>query len=316
MQDTSESAGRPQVLVLMATRNGVPWLAEQLDSVLSQRDVDVRLLVRDDGSTDQTPQRLLEFAAREPRMTVMPDRTATGSAAGNFFALMASCDVGTCQFIALADQDDEWLPDKLSRAVQALRSSGAAGYSASVRASWPDGRTHDLIQTPQTRWADFLFEGAGQGCSFVLDATFFRQVQSTLRANRAAFSQLHYHDWALYALCRSSGLRWHFDPKVCLNYRQHASNDTGARASGAGLRRRVALIREGWYRRQVDAVACLVQTVRPGDPATARWQAIRIKDQGSNWSHRASRLWFVIRHGRRRLQDRAILATAVLCGYL
>ena len=53
----------PIVLVLMSTYNGERFLKEQIDSILSQEGVDVRLLVRDDGSTDRTWEILEVYAS-------------------------------------------------------------------------------------------------------------------------------------------------------------------------------------------------------------------------------------------------------------
>lgn len=39
----------PKCVVLMASYNGIPFISEQIDSILSQAEVDVRLFVRDDG---------------------------------------------------------------------------------------------------------------------------------------------------------------------------------------------------------------------------------------------------------------------------
>jgi rhamnosyltransferase len=306
----------PGVLVLMATRNGQSWVDEQLESILRQQDVDLRVLVRDDGSSDDTPERIRAWASRHPRVSLLADRTPTGSAAGNFFALMDACDPANTEFIAFADQDDVWHPRKLARAVEALRRSGATGYSAAVRAVWDDGKVRDLVQHPQVRAADFLFEGAGQGCSFVLRASFLLRVQRIRQDHPEVFQSLHYHDWALYALCRAAGGRWEFDPQPCLDYRQHAGNDTGARASGQGLTRRMQLIRQGWYWRQVMAVTGLVRSVHPDNVAARAWHEIASEEAGPGLGKRGRRLLFVARHGRRRPIDRVILMAAVAFGYL
>ena len=57
------------VLVLLSTYNGEKFLREQLDSILSQKDVNVFLMVRDDGSTDQTCELLKEYAGNYPNIT-------------------------------------------------------------------------------------------------------------------------------------------------------------------------------------------------------------------------------------------------------
>jgi rhamnosyltransferase len=53
----------PIVLVLMSTYNGERFLKEQIDSILAQEGVDVRLLVRDDGSKDNTCTILSGYAS-------------------------------------------------------------------------------------------------------------------------------------------------------------------------------------------------------------------------------------------------------------
>ena len=53
------------VLVLMSTYNGEAYLTEQVESILKQADVNVKLLVRDDGSTDNTLRILNKYATEE-----------------------------------------------------------------------------------------------------------------------------------------------------------------------------------------------------------------------------------------------------------
>src|SRR5690348_2804286 len=55
---------RPQVLVLLASYNGGAWIGEQIESILAQKEVDVHVIVRDDGSTDGTRTRVAQFAHR------------------------------------------------------------------------------------------------------------------------------------------------------------------------------------------------------------------------------------------------------------
>ena len=52
-----------RILVLMSTYNGEKYLEAQIDSVLSQKDVNVDLLVRDDGSSDKTCEILQKYSA-------------------------------------------------------------------------------------------------------------------------------------------------------------------------------------------------------------------------------------------------------------
>lgn len=49
------------ILVLMSTYNGEKYLKEQIDSILAQKNVEVTIRVRDDGSTDGTIRILEEY---------------------------------------------------------------------------------------------------------------------------------------------------------------------------------------------------------------------------------------------------------------
>ena len=60
----AEATIEPRVLVLLATFDGRRYLPAQLDSILAQHDVDVRVLISDDGSTDGTVDYLRERSCR------------------------------------------------------------------------------------------------------------------------------------------------------------------------------------------------------------------------------------------------------------
>jgi rhamnosyltransferase len=299
-----------RVLVLLAARNGASWIERQIVSVLDQRDTDVVIDVRDDGSSDATRVIVEGIAARDVRLRLRPDHASSGSAAGNFFHLMRGADPHGFDLIAFCDQDDEWFPDKLARAAARLRGEGADGYSAAVQARWATGTQRTLAQNPNLRSADYLFEGAGQGCTFVMTAALFGYVQRGLRDAGAATTGLHYHDWAVYALARSFGMRWIMDPQPVMTYHQHAANDTGARRSLSGVLGRIAKIRDGWYRTQVGAIVAFICAVNPIDVQARRWAAL---SEIGGLIGTLRRLSFVARHGRRRRSDRIVQEIAVLC---
>jgi glycosyltransferase involved in cell wall biosynthesis len=106
------------VQVLLATYNGERFLREQIDSILAQTLPGVSILARDDGSNDSTPQILEDYGRRSPdRFRILPTVTPTGSARDNFLALLHASEA---PYIAFADQDDVWLPQKLERQMNAM----------------------------------------------------------------------------------------------------------------------------------------------------------------------------------------------------
>lgn len=306
---------RCAVLVLLASRNGAEYLPRQIETLVEQTEVSVNIMVRDDNSADDTRDIVSVLARNDCRIKLWPEHQATGSAAGNFFKLIVGSDLAKVDYVAFCDQDDEWFEGKLARAISQLRARGADGYSAGVEAFWPDGSKKQLVQNNRTRFADHLFEGAGQGCTFVMTKSFFMEVQAILSRHRDHLANLHYHDWTIYALARTLGKKWVIDDIPTMAYRQHSNNDTGARGSISGLRRRVSLIRNGWYRRQVDNVTDLMLLVSAGDSAATRWRDLSLRHQDGLWA-RLCRFHFVMTKGRRRFIDRGVLMLAVVFGYL
>jgi rhamnosyltransferase len=217
-------------------------------------------------------------------------------------------------YVALSDQDDIWLPDKLHHAVKMLSGSGAGGYSCSVIARWPDGREVVFRQSEHLRDADHLFEGAGQGCTFVLTRALFENVQSVFRTCPDLTARLIYHDWAIYALARVRGIAWAFDSEPFIVYRQHADNDTGARHSLDGIQRRMRLLTNGRYARQVLTICQMCFKVAPEDRLVRRW--LELDSFASPVKQRVGKALFCARYGRRRFGDRMITSAAALAGWL
>lgn len=304
----------PRVLVLMATYNGALWLREQLDSILSQQGVEVQILVGDDCSRDTTRTVVVEHAEQGARIRVVGWDQSSGSAGANFRRLYRFVPPGAAfDFVALADQDDLWAPDKILSAVQALQTSGCDGYSCSVRAFQPDGHTWTLSQSARTRRTDFLFEGAGQGCTFVLSWEMFLRIGQFCRQQARAVEALHYHDWLVYLLVRAWGGRWYFDPVPHMDYRQHGGNEIGARGGVAAVWRRLPLLRDGWFARQVEA-ALQLWVLAGGQDAMVD-EVGRLMRQNTAVS-RIRLALLVAAHSRRRWGDRAVLVVAALAGWM
>lgn len=99
-------SNKPMVSVVLPTCNRAWTLAEAVDSVLGQDDVNVELIVVDDGSTDDTRHLLSGYGER---ITVIRQENRGVSAARNTGIRAASSEL-----IALIDSDDTWLPGKLS----------------------------------------------------------------------------------------------------------------------------------------------------------------------------------------------------------
>jgi rhamnosyltransferase len=308
----SAEAARPRVLILLATYNGSRWIREQMESILAQEGVDLAVAVRDDASTDGTRWELARFEDDE-RVRIVAAPAASGSAARNFLSLIRENAAGTFDFVAFADQDDLWHRDKLARACRMLAASTAAGYSSATIAAWED-REQVVKPSGAPTASDFLFEGAGQGCTFVLTAGLYERVRGFLAALREPTERLHYHDWLVYALTRSWGLQWCFDAAPSMRYRQHEGNDTGARGTFNGIARRLSLVRQGWYRTQLHVIAEACMAAAPANYTVLAWHREFVRPVG--WRRRLQLARFCLQGGRRRTRDNMIVVLAALCGWI
>ena len=309
----STKAARPNVLVLLASYNGSRWIREQMESILAQQGIDLAIAVRDDASTDGTRWELARFE-NDGRVRIGAATAASGSAARNFLALIRENAADAFDFVAFADQDDLWNPEKLSRACSTLVAAGSVGYSSATVATWEDGRERVLKLSGMPTASDFLFEGAGQGCTFVLTADFYERVRRFLATQAELTNRIHYHDWLVYALARSWGMQWSFDPVPSVLYRQHDTNDTGARHSLAGITRRFSLIRQGWYRGQLSAIAQLCLAAAPASPAIRAWNSILL--QSDSCRRRLRIAGFCLGGGRKKSLDNAVILFSALAGWI
>jgi len=299
----------PRICVLMASYNGADFIADQIATILHQQDVEVTLFIRDDGSSDATPDIIAAEAQRDARVRVMdPQGISTGSAARNFLRMLGTVDFGDADYVALADQDDFWLSHKLRRAVERIERERAGGYSANLVAFDNDGlrapwllRKHD-----QPRRFDHFFQGASAGCTYVLSRTAADAMRPWLATLEFPADYGISHDWLIYAFVRNRALRWVYDDAALILYRQHSANVYGAQPGLRSVAAHIKLLRTHWYRRHVLWVASQLD-LSAEEQALARRVA-----RGTL----ADRLWLLAHASqlRRRPRDALMLRLAIATG--
>src|SRR5688572_25821556 len=105
-----------KISVCMATYNGASFIREQIESILPQLEPGDEIIFSDDGSTDSTLQVIADY--HEKRFKIF-QHTRTGSPARSFEKGLRQC---TGELIFLTDQDDIWMPEKVSRMKHYLQS--------------------------------------------------------------------------------------------------------------------------------------------------------------------------------------------------
>ncbi len=221
--------------ILLSTYNGQKYLKEQLDSLLSQTYQDFKIILRDDGSTDNTLEIITNYIHNYPEKFLLLDNKNTNLGSTNsFFYLLKN---SSSEFIMFCDQDDVWNNNKLEifleyynryvsdKTKPVLIHSAADVVDSNLNKlnqatqlfnKYKDGMKHTLI------WQ--IFQNDVTGCTLMINAAMRNIV------NKIDFSQhkVIQHDWFLaqIAYCYNSK---YYIPEKTIKYRQHAGNVIGVK---------------------------------------------------------------------------------------
>ena len=217
------------VAILMCTKDGAAFLAEQLHSIAEQTHTNWSLIVSDDGSTDAT----LNIIARSPkaaRKNRDPQQPRQGVCA-NFLSLATNPGI-TANYFAFSDKNDIWYKNKLQRALAWLVTVPGdvpAVYCGRTELVSNDGRSYGLspLFTPPNSVRRRDRAKSQGGNRMVFNAAAKRLLEATGRLDVVL------HDWWMYQLVSAVGGAVHYDPQPMLKYRQHPDNLIGSNRGGA-----------------------------------------------------------------------------------
>ena len=219
-----------RISVALCTYNGAPFLGEQLESIAAQTRQPDELVVFDDRSADGTPDILREFGAKARfpvRLNFNPENVGSTK---NFERAIRAC---SGDVIALSDQDDVWLPEKLARTEAVFDASPEVGLVFS------DGAVVDAELRPlgHRLWQAFLFKPRLQRRLREGRATEVLLKYNVVTGATMAFRSRHIplilpipegvvHDWWI-ALLISFVAPLMMIPAPLVRYRQHGGNQIG-----------------------------------------------------------------------------------------
>ena len=251
------------VLVILASYNGVKYIEEQIDSIIAQMGVNVTLIIFDDCSNDGTVE-LVSTLKKYEQVQLIHNNVPTGSAANNFFNALSSFEDSFLQrfdFIAFADQDDIWLPNKLQVASKSLDSNKSDLYMSNL-ILWEEKINKKSIikkSFPQKKY-DYLFEGGSAGCTYVFTSFFGKELKNILKTLNYKDWQFFSHDWFVYFFARLNHFKVVIDKNAYILYRIHDTNVHGQlnTFSFFAIKERLRLITEGWYFKQAKGFMSLL----------------------------------------------------------
>lgn len=224
------------IAVLMSTYNGQKYIMKQIESIIGQKNVRIKLFIRDDGSTDGTKE-VLEKVLREHDNVIVWFGDNIGWRQ-SFAQLIL--DAGDFDYYAFADQDDYWMEDKLVCAINAIRSHDNTPCVYRGRSIISDGNLNpsDAIfpKGPVISPTRALFQNYCQGCTMV----FNRCLRDLYVKHPIPKSS---HDVWLPLIALHTGIIVD-DSQPHMLYRVHASNASAGKSFMQTLRKRIKVVKK------------------------------------------------------------------------
>lgn len=234
-----------KVLILLSTYNGEKYLPELFTSVLNQKSVDIHILVRDDGSEDNTIKYLKSLSDSRIDYYIGENKRAVGS----FLELIQKAPLDY-DYYAFCDQDDVWLEDKMETAILQLNkldaSKPALYYSGQIITD--DKLTilyrHDL-DTKRSVKANCIFNQMA-GCTAVFNMVLLKELKKYTPTN------IYGHDVWCYRVCAALGGNIVVESIGHILYRQHDDNVVGLQN---GIRGKIKRIKDYIFKYNASSYA-------------------------------------------------------------
>lgn len=223
----------------MATYNGEKFLAQQIESIQKQTFKEWNLLIRDDGSSDKTCDIIRNFTAKDSRIRFINENEHHNLGVIKSFFTLVNYEVA--DFYFFSDQDDVWLPEKLSVSLEAAKHKASDVPLLVYTDLKVVNQELNILQDSMIR-----AQSHHANTTLLPELTENTVTGGTMMINHALAEKwftpndILMHDWFLALLAASLGEIIYLDLPTQL-YRQHDNNVLGART----MDKRFKILREG-----------------------------------------------------------------------
>ncbi len=226
--------GEDKISIALCTFNGAEYLLEQLESIAAQSLQPGEVVISDDRSDDNTITIAERFRTKADfPVRIIKNRTRLG-VVNNFAQAIEQCEN---DYIALCDQDDLWLPDRLAISYRVMKEAEAVAGRANpllVHSDLMVGNSGGRVIAPSFRKKNNLIFAAEDPLKNLLVQNFV--TGCTVLINRALAetalpfpAEARLHDWWLALVAAVQG-RIISIPEATVIYRQHPQNVIGSKA--------------------------------------------------------------------------------------
>ncbi|GGJ00832.1 glycosyltransferase family 2 protein [Paenibacillus hunanensis] len=240
--------------VLMSTYNGAKYISAQLDSIFSQPYKPIHILIRDDGSSDETISIIEKYQTHYPNRIKLLKGANIG-VIPSFWSLLQHAD-RQAAYYSFCDQDDVWMTHKVETSVRLLQSLETDKQQPTHATSFDednnDGFRQKFIPTlvctdtqltdgdlnPTVIWPGMphlkpsfynaLIQNIAVGATVSFNAEALALLMDTKQ--KVNISAIQMHDWWAYLVISCFG-KVHFEHQPTIYYRQHGGNAVGGEAN-------------------------------------------------------------------------------------
>lgn len=211
------------ICILLSTYNGAQYLEAQLESLIHQKDVHIKIVVRDDGSTDGT-KNILDTWQNKGLLTWYggPNK----GPAFSFMDLLSNAP--DADYYAFCDQDDIWLPEKLQVATSKLHAhthERALYLSNTILVDDNLNMIGEDSNNYNNTFGETFLRNPATGCTMVFNKELRNEVL------RYIPSYLYMHDGWVHKICIATNGYTFYDHQSYILYRQHNHNVVGGQKS-------------------------------------------------------------------------------------
>lgn len=214
--------------VLLSSYNGEKYLAEQIDSLLHQEGIILNVIIRDDGSTDNTIGIIQKYVEKYPSLINLISSNGNVGVSRSFILLLKYAFSMKFDYYFFCDQDDFWKPDKCRRAIERIQHiQGDALYFSRktiVDSKLDPTGAKDLIEFSGTFWDSFGYSNVS-GCTMCFNNTLAEKL-----VLNDFIEKRYLHDAFLYRMAIAVNAMLVYDDYETIFYRQHSNNVVGAKA--------------------------------------------------------------------------------------
>ncbi len=213
--------------VLLATYNGEKYLREQIESILNQTYQNIRLVISDDCSTDNTRNILMEYLQKDRRVEIHFQEKNLGYVK-NFEFLLKQV---TNSYFMLSDQDDFWLPQKIEKSYENIKSNNAIlafgdleVVDKELKTIYPSFNDYMKLTRKIQKFKDYRMQylyNCVTGCTIIAKKELIEEVLPIPTDSKYAI-----HDLWIGLIATLNG-KVSYMPEKYIKYRQHGNNQVG-----------------------------------------------------------------------------------------